>query len=135
MFVFRSINRELDAFVFRSINLEFHLFVFRSINRELDAFVYRSINPKLHVFVFRSIDPEFHVFVFRSINPELHVFIFRSIALTKIDVLDELEEIKVAVAYKIDGVELPSFPGTCFFFRKIFGISHIVNRYFLVVYI
>ena len=111
------------------------MFVFRSINRELDAFVFRSINLELHLFVFRSIDPEFHVFVFRSINPELHVFIFRSIALTKIDVLDELEEIKVAVAYKIDGVELPSFPGTCFFFRKIFGISHIVNRYFLVVYI
>ena len=43
------------------------------------------------------------------------VFVFHSIALTKIDVLDELEEIKVAVAYKIDGLELPSFPGTCFF--------------------
>ena len=61
------------------------------------------------------------MFVFRSINPELHVFIFRSIALTKIDVLDELEEIKVAVAYKINGVELPSFPGTCFFFLEKFS--------------
>jgi len=35
---------------------------------------------------------------------------YTAIALTKIDVLDDLEEIKVAVAYKIGEKELPSFP-------------------------
>lgn len=35
---------------------------------------------------------------------------YTAIALTKIDVLDDLEEIKVAVAYKIGDKELPSFP-------------------------
>ena len=34
-----------------------------------------------------------------------------SLALTKIDVLDSLKELKVAVGYKLDGVLLPSFPG------------------------
>jgi adenylosuccinate synthase len=31
--------------------------------------------------------------------------------LTKLDVLDDLEEIKVAVKYLVDGQELPGFPG------------------------
>lgn len=34
-----------------------------------------------------------------------------SLAITKIDVLDDFDEIKVAVDYKIDGEVLPSFPG------------------------
>lgn len=34
--------------------------------------------------------------------------------LTKLDVLDDLDEIKVGVAYTIDGKKLESFPGTCF---------------------
>lgn len=33
------------------------------------------------------------------------------IALTKLDILDTLPEIKVGVAYKVDGKPLPSFPG------------------------
>lgn len=35
----------------------------------------------------------------------------RSIALTKLDILDTLPEIKVGVAYTVDGKPLPSFPG------------------------
>jgi len=36
---------------------------------------------------------------------------YTALAITKIDVLDDLDEIKVAVGYKIDGKTLPSFPG------------------------
>ena len=32
------------------------------------------------------------------------------LAITKLDILDELEEIKVCVAYEIDGVEFKDFP-------------------------
>ncbi|XP_068187047.1 adenylosuccinate synthase, like [Antennarius striatus] len=35
---------------------------------------------------------------------------FSAIALTKLDILDALPEIKVGVAYKVDGKPLPSFP-------------------------
>uniref|UniRef100_A0A8C9ZXF8 Adenylosuccinate synthetase n=1 Tax=Sander lucioperca TaxID=283035 RepID=A0A8C9ZXF8_SANLU len=35
---------------------------------------------------------------------------FTAIALTKLDILDTLPEIKVGVAYKVDGQSLPSFP-------------------------
>uniref|UniRef100_A0A8P4G9E1 Adenylosuccinate synthetase n=1 Tax=Dicentrarchus labrax TaxID=13489 RepID=A0A8P4G9E1_DICLA len=35
---------------------------------------------------------------------------FSAIALTKLDILDTLPEIKVGVAYKVDGKPLPSFP-------------------------
>uniref|UniRef100_A0A7N8X4E7 Adenylosuccinate synthetase n=1 Tax=Mastacembelus armatus TaxID=205130 RepID=A0A7N8X4E7_9TELE len=35
---------------------------------------------------------------------------FSAIALTKLDILDTLPEIKVGVAYKVDGQSLPSFP-------------------------
>ncbi|MGH0189205.1 UNVERIFIED_CONTAM: hypothetical protein FKN15_033932 [Acipenser sinensis] len=36
---------------------------------------------------------------------------FSALAVTKLDILDTLEEIKVGVAYKIDGETIPSFPG------------------------
>ena len=36
---------------------------------------------------------------------------YTSLNLTKLDVLDGFEEIKVAVGYKIDGVEIEGFPG------------------------
>lgn len=36
---------------------------------------------------------------------------FTSLNLTKLDVLDDLEEIKIAVDYRRDGTSLPSFPG------------------------
>ena len=42
------------------------------------------------------------------------VFFF-SLAITKIDVLDDFDEIKVAVDYKIDGKVLDSFPSIFIF--------------------
>ena len=36
---------------------------------------------------------------------------FTALCLTKLDTLDELSEIKVATAYKRNGIELNSFPG------------------------
>jgi adenylosuccinate synthase len=35
---------------------------------------------------------------------------FDSVALTKLDVLDELDEIKVCIGYKLNGKEIDSFP-------------------------
>jgi adenylosuccinate synthase len=35
---------------------------------------------------------------------------YTSLNLTKLDVLDQLKELKVAVGYVVDGKELPSFP-------------------------
>jgi adenylosuccinate synthase len=35
---------------------------------------------------------------------------YTSLNVTKLDILDGLKELKVAVAYKVDGEELPSFP-------------------------
>ena len=40
---------------------------------------------------------------------------YDSLNLTKLDILDDLEEIKVAVKYVIDGKELSGFPGTPLF--------------------
>lgn len=42
------------------------------------------------------------------------VFFFFRIALTKLDILDTLSEIKVGIAYTVDGKPLPSFPGETF---------------------
>lgn len=36
---------------------------------------------------------------------------YTSINLTKLDVLDQLKEIKIGVAYKLDGKPLEAFPG------------------------
>lgn len=38
--------------------------------------------------------------------------IFLSICLTKMDILDSFDEIKIGVAYKLDGKVLDSMPGT-----------------------
>jgi adenylosuccinate synthase len=38
---------------------------------------------------------------------------YDSLNLTKLDVLDDLAEIKVAVKYTVNGEELPGFPGSC----------------------
>lgn len=48
-----------------------------------------------------------------ELNTDLSFFVFFCrIALTKLDILDTLTEIKVGVAYTVDGKPLPSFPGT-----------------------
>ena len=36
---------------------------------------------------------------------------FTSIALTKLDILDEFEDIKIGVAYSLNGKKLDSMPG------------------------
>lgn len=36
---------------------------------------------------------------------------YTALNLTKLDILDGLSEIKVAIGYKVDGEELESFPG------------------------
>ena len=44
---------------------------------------------------------------------------FDSIALTKLDVLDELEEIKVCIGYEIDGRRIDTFPAVSLDLRQI----------------
>ncbi len=44
---------------------------------------------------------------------------FDSIALTKLDVLDELDEIKIAVGYEIDGEQIDTFPAVSNDLRQI----------------
>lgn len=43
--------------------------------------------------------------------------------LTKLDILDQISEIKVAIAYKIDGKELDGFPGS-FIFHFPFSLPY-----------
>lgn len=47
----------------------------------------------------------------RACAPLTKYLVSRRIALTKLDILDTLPEIKVGVAYRVDGELLPSFPG------------------------
>jgi len=49
------------------------------------------------------------------------------IILTKLDVLDNLDEIKVCVAYEIDGTVVNDYPETDFKLRKIIPIYHNFN--------
>ena len=42
--------------------------------------------------------------------------------LTKLDVLDQLKEIQVAVGYEVDGKELEGFPGTSSFLHCTFSV-------------
>lgn len=62
------------------------------------------------VAMFRS---KFHHVLF-VLWSKLNTNSFCRIALTKLDILDTLPEIKVAVAYKVNGQPLPSFPGRMF---------------------
>lgn len=43
-----------------------------------------------------------------------------SLALTKLDILDVLDEIKIGVAYKLGGKRIPYFPGKTSIFMFIF---------------
>jgi len=44
---------------------------------------------------------------------------YTSFNLTKLDILDNFDEIKVAVAYKVDGEEMPTFPATLAALSKV----------------
>ena len=48
---------------------------------------------------------------------------FSRLAVTKIDVLDDFDEIKVAVNYKMNGEVVPSFPGICLVFLLFGGLN------------
>ena len=50
---------------------------------------------------------------------------FDSLIITKLDVLDELAEIPVCVAYRVDGVETAEMPAT---FRKMQGIEPVFEK-------
>ena len=41
----------------------------------------------------------------------MYPYLFCSLALTKLDILDVMDEIKVGVAYKVDNQSIPHFPG------------------------
>lgn len=47
---------------------------------------------------------------------------YDSLNITKLDVLDELSEIKVGVQYLVDGKELPGIPGSFLYFFRFCGI-------------
>lgn len=49
------------------------------------------------------------------------MFLYR-LALTKLDILDVFPEIKVGVAYKLDGETIPHFPGKTAYL-KILGFG------------
>ena len=49
---------------------------------------------------------------------------YDSFNLTKVDVLDELDEIKIGVEYVVDGKSLPGFPGTAaVVFKRILKLT------------
>jgi adenylosuccinate synthase len=52
---------------------------------------------------------------------------FDSVALTKLDVLDALKEIKVCVGYEIDGERVDTFPAVSHDLRKIKPIYETLN--------
>lgn len=50
-----------------------------------------------------------------------------SLALTKLDILDVLDEIKIGVAYKLGGKRIPYFPGMLFNVYFHFHIERIFH--------
>lgn len=49
-----------------------------------------------------------------------------SLALTKLDILDVLDEIKIGVAYKLGGKRIPYFPGMLF--SVYFHFLHVLGK-------
>ena len=46
---------------------------------------------------------------------------YTALAITKLDILDQLNEIKVGVAYKHKGKVLETFPSKILFFKRFFS--------------
>lgn len=71
--------------------------------------------------VVMNVDAQFfpHYHILHNHNNKQHLlnsslmtrYLSNSIALTKLDILDVLDEIKVGVAYKLNGKRIPHFPG------------------------
>lgn len=69
----------------------------------------------------------------------MDVLFVYSIALTKLDILDVLDEIKVGVAYKVNGKRVPHFPGIMLteayvfsqvqYCAKVLGVEHVPLMY------
>ena len=53
---------------------------------------------------------------------------YDSLNLTKLDVLDQLADIKVAVGYKLDGKELEGFPGEYVLFPSVPDLTDFPSR-------
>lgn len=53
---------------------------------------------------------------------------YDSLNLTKLDILDDLDEIKVAVKYLVDEKELPGFPGTSSIWHADPPVAHSRHR-------
>lgn len=49
---------------------------------------------------------------------------YTSINITKLDILDGLDELKIAIAYKVDGVELDSFPADLSILERVEPVYH-----------
>lgn len=76
---------------------------------------HHTISEYNHRWLMKSLESQFgHNF--------LDATCFCRIALTKLDILDTLPEIKVGVAYKIDGEPIPSFPGRSFPLRYFIDV-------------
>lgn len=67
-----------------------------------------------------------HKFAVSSVSGFCFCFFKIRLALTKLDILDMFTEIKVGVAYKLDGEIIPHFPGT-FFLKAVSKVYKIVN--------
>lgn len=48
---------------------------------------------------------------------------YDSLNLTKLDILDDLAEIKVAVKYMVNGKELLGFPGMCQYLHILLSLT------------
>lgn len=55
------------------------------------------------------------------------VFLY-SLALTKLDILDVLDEIKIGVAYKLGGKRIPYFPGMLLNIYVRFSLSCLLSH-------
>ena len=53
---------------------------------------------------------------------------YDSLNLTKLDILDDLSEVKIAVQYKLDGEELPGFPGMI---DPLLSTAKVPDRFFV----
>jgi len=52
---------------------------------------------------------------------------FDSVALTKLDVLDTLDEIKVCIGYELDGKVIDTFPASCYDLRRVKPVYEILK--------
>lgn len=59
---------------------------------------------------------------------------YSSLNLTKLDVLDHLDEIKIAVEYRLNGKKLDSMPSSLEDLRNVEVIYETVSGYFILIF-